>query len=303
MRRQASVLGLAFVVVTAVGCQKVWGFEDFEEGPAAGGAAGGGVGGGSGGATGGAGGASGGAGGATGGAGGAAPCDDGAAPSGMIGVRIQDGSCVWIDPTEVTRAEYDTFRTGAPTNPSICSGNLSFDAPQEKQTTAFCLGPGETGDAGADAGTLAGELPVTCIDWCDALAFCTSAGKTLCPGKVNQPEVGAWFDVCSTNGANDYPYSGTYQANYCNDSTVSTKSLLAVGSKTECKTLSGVSDMVGNASEWLDACTGTGELDECDTRGGNFNDNSGFAACGGSVKVSKKKGLPGLGFRCCWLPK
>ena len=52
MARAAWVLGLGFIAT--VGCQKVWGFEDFEEGP---GAAGAGVGGG---ATGGGGGTGGG---------------------------------------------------------------------------------------------------------------------------------------------------------------------------------------------------------------------------------------------------
>lgn len=284
------LVALAVTALALGGCQKIWGFEDFEEGAAAGGSAGGGAGGSTGGVA--------GSGGASGGSAGAAPCVDGAAPGGMIGVRIQDQSCVWIDPKEVTRAEYETFRLAAPTPPSICNWNSSLDSPEKKQGTTPCLGPGETGDAG----DVPGDLPVTCVDWCDAYSYCAHQNKVLCPGTINQAQKGAWFDVCSSNGANDYPYPGSFQADYCNDSSSSAKALVGVGTKTECKTPNGVYDMTGNASEWLDACSATTQAANCDTRGGNYNDSSGVALCKGANAVAKEMGLPGLGFRCCWLP-
>lgn len=293
MRRENWGFALGLTILSLAGCQKVWGFEDFEEGAAQGGSAGSSSGGGAG-----AGGGGTGGGGASGGSAGAAPCEDGAAPKSMVGVRVSDGSCVWINPKEVTRAEYAAFLANPPAVSGNCTWNTSFGAPQKKQGTTPCDGPGEA----SDAGTL-GDAPVTCVDWCDAYAYCDSRGQTLCAGTYNQPTKGAWFDVCSSNGKNDYPYPGNHQASYCNDSTVSTKTLVATGSKTECKTPSGVFDMAGNASEWLDACTGTTQADQCDTRGGSFNDNASLAMCGGSVAVAKEMGLPSLGFRCCWLPK
>jgi len=301
MRSVWGALGLGFVLLS--GCQKVWGFEDFEEGA---GQAGGGSGGtGGGGGTGGSGGSSatGGSSG-SGGSAGAEACTHPSAPNGMVGVRVSTNKCVWIDPKEVTRSQYDSFRTGTPTNPTGCEANTSFDGPEEVVAAAPCVGPGQTPDAGAAdaAAPPPAGAPVTCVDWCDAEAYCASLGNTLCKGTYNQPKQGPWYDVCSSNGANDYPYVGTFQSNYCNDSSAAVKALVDSGSKTQCVTASGVFDLTGNASEWLDACSGTGPNDSCDTRGGNYNDGASVAACGGSVNVPKKRGLATLGFRCCWEP-
>jgi formylglycine-generating enzyme required for sulfatase activity len=296
VRQGLGALGLGALALA--GCQKIWGFEDFDT---AGGAAGGGAGGqgGSGGGVAGSGGGVAGSGGASGGSAGAA-CEDKNAPVGMVSVRIQDGSCLWIDPKEATRAEYESFRTAAPAKPSNCDWNKSYDAPEKKQGSP-CLGPGEVDDAGADAATLPGNLPVTCVDWCDAYGFCAAAAKTLCPGTLAKQ--GAWYDVCSSNGQNSYPYLGNHSPDFCNDSSSSAKALVEVGSKPSCKTASGVYDMVGNASEWTAACSTTGQAGTCDSRGGNYNDNASLAACNGAVAVAKDVGLAGLGFRCCWAAK
>lgn len=295
MARAAWVLGLGFVAT--VGCQKVWGFEDFEEGTGVAGAGGGG----GGGATGG-GGAGGGASGSGGGAG-AAPCTHGSAPAGMVGVRIKDGSCVWIDPQEVNHGTYDQFRVKTVTKPSGCEWNADLGAPQKKNTTVPCLGPGEWADAGADAAAPGSNLPVTCVDWCDAYMFCKDAGKTLCAaGGTKSSTDGAWYDACSTTGANDYPYGDGHQTGYCNDSTSTAKALVPAGDKKDCKTPSGVFDMVGNAREWVDACNGSAQTEECATRGGSYADDSGGAQCKANSQLAREMGLPTVGFRCCWLP-
>lgn len=291
MRRDAWVLAIGLTTSSLAGCQKIWGFDDFEEGLAQAGAAGGGAGGA---------GAAGGAGGAgTGGSAGAAPCTTTTPKAGMVGVRIQDGSCVWIDAHEVTRADYLAFMLNPPaTLPGNCQWNSSFDAPEEKSPLDMCTGPGEP----SDASTLSGELPVTCVDWCDAYTFCSHQGKTLCPGKLSDLETGAWFDICSGNGKNDFSYSKTHQVGSCNDNTASAKALVPVTSKPECTTETEVFDLVGNASEWIDACDSTGENAECAARGGSYKDGPDLAKCAGSVPAKKKVGLSHIGFRCCWTP-
>lgn len=300
MARAAWVLGLGFIAT--VGCQKVWGFEDFEEGTGAAGAGGGGGATGGGGGTGGGASGSGGSGGG-GGSAGAGPCTHASAPAGMIGVRIKGGECAWIDPQEVNHGLYDQFRIKTVTKPSGCEWNSDLGAPQKKNTSLSCLGPGEWADAGADAAAPASNLPVTCVDWCDAYMFCKDAGKTLCPaGTTKSAQDGVWFDACSSNGGNDYPYGDGHQTGYCNDSTSSAKALVAAGEKKDCKTPSGVFDMVGNAREWVDACNGSAQTEECATRGGSYADDSGGAKCTSNSQLAREMGLPTVGFRCCWLP-
>lgn len=298
MARARIWIALGLVAGATVGCQKVWGFEEFEAGAAAG--AGGGAG--SGGASGSGGTSTGGSSGA-GGTGGGEPCVHAGAQPDTVGIHVKDGSCVWVDKYEVSRDEYEAFRTKAtPGTISGCTWNTSLDKPEKKQGAVPCTGPGELADAGADAGALPGDAPVTCVDWCDAAQFCWYVGKKLCTGTFNQPKEGVWFDACSSNGKNDYPYAGTYQSTICNDDSVTAKTLVGVGSRKQCVTPSGLFDMTGNAAEWVDACNGDTQTDTCDIRGGSFNDNSGLAMCGGSVGVKKEVGLATLGFRCCWTP-
>jgi len=295
MVRASTWVTLALVAGALVGCQKVWGFEDFEEGAAAG--AGGGAG--AGGASGSGGSSTGGSSG-SGGTGGGEPCVHPEAPLDTVGIRDRTGTCIWVDKFEVSRDEYEAFRKAgaSPLSYAKCSWNSTFDGPEKKQGAVPCTGPGEIGDAGA----LPGDAPVTCVDWCDAKSFCVFSMKELCTGTYNKPKEGVWYDACSSNDKNDYPYAGTYQSTVCNDDSVIAKTLVSVGSRKQCVTPSGLFDMTGNAAEWVDACNGDTQTDTCDIRGGSFNDNSGLAMCGGSVGLKKEVGLGTLGFRCCWTP-
>jgi len=68
-------------------------------------------------------------------------------------------------------------------------------------------------------------LPVTSIDWCDAFAFCRANDKHLC-GKIGggtnavgdyaDATKSEWFNACSAQGSNVYPYSDTYNPVACN---------------------------------------------------------------------------------------
>ncbi len=303
MRRAWMLVG--FAALALGGCQAVWGFKDFKQGSGSGG---------SGGNT--------------------TPCTDAKAPSGMIGVRLSDGSCVWVDKYEVTLGQYAKFLANPPANkPSECAWDSRLDEPEDNPPGAGCDSPrdllagaggvdgggaagGAAGAGGSDAGAGAGAagaggtgaadptLPVTCIDYCDALTYCVSLGKTLCKGKYNSPKSGEWYDVCSGNGANDYPYGRTHQSNYCNDSanTSGLGDLLPPGSENNCVTQDGIEDLVGNASEWVDECSDATEFASCEVRGGSYVDNATSATCTSRVSVERDYGLAQLGFRCCWSP-
>lgn len=284
--RHASFLVLVVLSVTA--CQKVLGFEEFEEGTAASGGSSGG--GGTAGAA---------------GAAGAGPCTGG--PGDMVGLRRPNGKCMFIDPYEVTREQYQAYVTTNPTRPSGCESNTDLATPEETQLSA-CTTSAEA-DAGADAGSDAGapdpKLPMTCVDWCDAAGFCAYQGKTLCKGErlaPKDPNQSAWYMACAGADKWGYPYGAQYQAAACNESCTASCALAAPGTFTSCKTPEGVYDLAGNAGEWVDECTSTSADAECHQRGGTLHDTSSAAWCEGAATVKKKIGLPNVGFRCCWEP-
>jgi hypothetical protein len=94
-------------------------------------------------------------------------CPSGRGPT-MIALAFADAGSYCIDETEVTNGQYQIFiNAGVDTNTqnAECSWNTNFKP--------NCGGANTTGP----------NQPVTCIDWCDAYAFCKWAGKRLC-GKI-----------------------------------------------------------------------------------------------------------------------
>ena len=105
--------------------------------------------------------------------------------------------------------------------------------------------------------------PVACVDWCDATAFCTAAGKHLCgrigggsltPAEGNDAAESEWYRACSDAGANDYPYGDFYQGQTCNGLNSPTSGPVNVGFYSSCVNGLGVKDLSGNVREWEDAC-------------------------------------------------
>lgn len=212
----------------------------------------------------------------------------------LVQVAVAD-RCVWMDATEVTRAQYSAFLATAPgRGTGVCEYDLDHLPP------VSCTG---------DAGSMADDLPVTCVDWCDAAAFCDWAGKRLCEGSyllsTGAADRGEWHFGCSSDGASLYPYEGTYNALACNgrDNPVSgcgegRCSLWPAGSSTTCVTRSGVEDLAGNAAEWTGECQSViGPEDQCNTFGGDIDTAN--AGCGSKVSRSRSYSSPLLGFRCC----
>jgi hypothetical protein len=110
---------------------------------------------------------------------------------------VQVAGTFYIDSTEVTVAQYQVFLTAKGTDtsgqPSVCSYNTSYQPAQ-------ALSPQ--------------NYPITNIDWCDALAYCTWAGKHLCGAIGGGPIAIAnaltatksqWFLACGGPNGGSHP--------------------------------------------------------------------------------------------------
>jgi sulfatase modifying factor 1 len=195
----------------------------------------------------------------------------------------------YIDSTEVTVAQYQAFLTakGNDTSgqPAVCAWNKAYKDPTlplESPTT----------------------VPMTNVDWCDALAYCTWAGKHLC-GKIGggpvasvdqlTPTASQWFLACGGPGGSPHPSA----ADICNANN-GFGNLAPVATFPGCEGFyKGIFDMEGNAAEWVDSCDSTdaGPNDTCHLLGGGFYDMKSF--CTESYDWPRNTIADAFGFRCC----
>lgn len=231
-----------------------------------------------------------------------------------------------IDAYEVKNADYRAWLRTAPTlsgqrsecaefNESYVPGVVSprtldalADAGVDVRSIAACTNGLETGD----------DRPVTCVDWCDAVSYCTWARKHLCGritatadrttidvtspnGSHANPDVSEWYRACSQEGRESLPYGGEFQLHACNDENVGPAD---VGSHPACEGgYPGLFDMSGNVSEWEDACTHYPDrpspAQSCLRRGGAFWSQPSDLTC--ESLNTTYRGLPynSVGFRCC----
>jgi hypothetical protein len=243
-----------------------------------------------------------------------------ACPEGMVSVPIVGGGGAYcIDANEVTNADYQPFYDD---NPKV----LGLPAACDKNAYApYDSWPPEKGQE---------ALPVVYVDWCDAFAFCawkeirdgSGIHKHLCGrigGGSNEPTAyesateSEWYNACSTQGMNDYPYGHVYQAKRCNGADLSdvpiadggapdaakpgTPELLPVNDKAiaDCQQGTiGLSQMSGNAAEWEDSCSREGT---CLVRGGSFLSEKGELTCNANPFLERRDNKhPDVGFRCCF---
>jgi hypothetical protein len=220
-------------------------------------------------------------------------------PSGMLVVPVQGASAYCIDAVEVTYAEYAVFYDANPptaSQPASCAWNVGWTP-----SGAWPNSP-STGDE-----------PVRYVNWCQADAYCTYAGKHLCgaigggsaaPANFKNASTDQWFNACSAQGENLYPYGVTYNASDCNGGgsagpAVYESWLTCQGGEP------GVYNMSGNVAEWEDACSAsTGATDACPIRGGSYLDGSGNLRCDSdqtSLPITQPRSYAGndVGFRCC----
>jgi formylglycine-generating enzyme len=236
------------------------------------------------------------------GAGGATP----ACPIAMALIPASSSFC--IDQWEVTQADYQSFldARGADTTgqPAACAWNGSF-----VPTTDDAAGCSATTYRPVEAP----NLPVVCVDWCDADAYCTWRGKRLCGriGGGSTPEasgadaaVSEWYAACSSGGTLAYPYGDTYDAAICNGSEYGTSAPIPVGQATGCHApavpFATVFDLSGNVREWENSCTAnTGATDGCRRRGGGWDSVPTSLICTYLYDAERQAAEPGIGVRCC----
>jgi sulfatase modifying factor 1 len=223
-----------------------------------------------------------------------------------------------VDALEVTVAQYQAWLSTNPTTAMQrpeCVWNDSYEPGQISPAAVQALAAQDAStnttlcDEWASRGL---DKPVTCVDWCDASAYCTWAKEHLCGriggGSIDLAQTGAfadaaqseWFRACTGGGATTYPYGNTYAQGLCNNEG---HLPVDVGSYTKCiGGYAGIFDMSANVAEWEDACTALGNPpveENCLRRGGSWWSLSDAVTCA-AYFVDMRGGLDnGLGFRCC----
>jgi formylglycine-generating enzyme required for sulfatase activity len=201
-------------------------------------------------------------------------------------------ACFFIDEYEVSAEDYSKF-----------NGPSSWSDVDAK----YCATKTSWQPKCADDGTpTSGKLPVVCVDWCDAAAYCISVGKRLCTrasgAATDNPASNEFYAACTTRGG-EYPYEGSYDTAKCNGATSDTGctkpgtcALWNVDEAGDCATDTGILNLVGNVKEWTNECT----AQSCNTRGGsNRDDGPNVLACKGAAPLERTTSTPFIGFRCC----
>jgi len=165
-----------------------------------------------------------------------------------VGVRV---GAYCIDATEVTVKHYRAF--------------LAAKAGDTSGQIAACAWNASYQPLDAPLGTAFDDYPIVKVDYCDAVAYCTWAGKHLCGKQSGAPLAtteatnaarSEWFRTCSGNadGTHQYPYGQTYGPATCNGIDHDA-GVLPVGALPGCVgAYPGVHDLSGNVREWEDAC-------------------------------------------------
>lgn len=259
-----------------------------------------------------------------------------ACPAGMIEIAEADtnGGDYCVDPLEVSKSQYAAFWDANPSlgaQPAQCAWNQTYTPSIEWPPTLT-----GTGWSGGD--------PVRGVDWCDALAYCTWASKRLCgqigggelpPASYNDASKSEWYNACSSNGVNAYPYGASYLASSVNDagavttyrcndivaspdgnaigdiapfvfSQFNSSGSLNMGMFLCQGGAPGMYNMSGDVAEWENSCSAddtgdAGASDTCLVRGGSYAANQSAAdlRCDTLHPVPRSTQDPTIGFRCC----
>lgn len=232
------------------------------------------------------------------------PCRNGTCtecPIGMKQAYSKDAFFYCIDAAEVTNEEYLAFTeryTVKSVNASTACGNNATLVPDTDCSTALTDVPSR-------------KLPVVCVDYCDAEAYCAMHGKRLCgrvggsmndPGDVADPAADEWYAACAGPGETLYPYGDAASASQCNGSGYdpADPGPRDLATLSDCEGgLPGLYNMSGNVAEWEWACSSSSATAACATRGGSFLDGPYELRCSGSISQSRLEASETVGFRCC----
>jgi formylglycine-generating enzyme required for sulfatase activity len=224
--------------------------------------------------------------------------------------RVSNGfTCFWMDRTEVSRAEYSKFlELGPPAlHHASCGDNRYQPAPVEAGDGELCNVPGGVKLSSEP------DHPIVCVDWCDALGYCTSLGKSLCKDSYAVPNTRAqsdWYAACSNAGEptypTAYPFGNDYKEKRCNDENHPATgcgadrgcTTVPVGSLEDCANAAGVLHLAGNVHEWTEGCSG----DECYVRGGSMQTSTIGIQCNHREPAERTERDATIGFRCCHYP-
>jgi formylglycine-generating enzyme len=231
------------------------------------------------------------------------PKEEGPPPA-LVPIRDPDADCFWMDETEVTVGQYeawlDELDAGmkADWNEDFCPEKPADSKPLAVLgLTAVCkVSPPRGGGK-----PLQKDEPIRCVDWCEADAYCRSAGKRLCKGSAPADE---WAIACSAGYAQAYPFDLSAPGHPCTyDQTCSSGcGPLPAAQDVSCRpSPTGPLNLGGNVEEWVDDCSPpTDEVISCGTRGGSYRSSLPQLSClylPGSAPAADRDA--GRGFRCC----
>ncbi|MBN2194748.1 MAG: SUMF1/EgtB/PvdO family nonheme iron enzyme [Polyangiaceae bacterium] len=253
------------------------------------------------------------------GTGGGMSCPVGLPGPAMTEVPKGGGGFFCIDRTEVTNAQYAAFVAAADTagQPVFCSFNTNFTPQTSTDCPSLRYDPTEFP-----------EHPVSCVDWCDAHAFCAWAKKRLCGNVAGGPVApedfadatsDQWYRACTGGGDTAYPYGSTHEAARCVDMYSPAAYPVPIGEFPNCHgqdTFADIFDQSGNVSEWEDSCSASaGGSDLCMHRGGSYldaedtfpsvrcdsADEDNLVNLNPAQRERQSRSIT-VGFRCCWDP-
>lgn len=213
-------------------------------------------------------------------------------------VVVQGPGGYAIDSHEVTVAQYGVFQAA--------SAGFDSGIPRCAWRTTYAPAVNCPLDGRPD-------VPMTCVDWCSAAAYCAWAGARLCgqigggtaaSDTLTDPATDEWMRAC-TGGpdADRWCYGDEANPTACNTTALDVGALSPAGKLAACVGgVDGLHDMSGNAWEWTDGCNETQDdpsNDACPFRGGGYRGELDDAKCATASYVRRGGALQDIGFRCC----